>query len=267
MTEVQVDTTRRFGGVSRLYGPAGAKAIATGHVLVVGVGGVGSWVAEALARSAVGQLTLIDPDHVAESNMNRQIHATDDTLGMAKVDAMRQRVMRFAPGAKVDAVDAEVTPEHWPAVAAQWVNSRTVVVDACDHLPAKLAMASWAQATGCALLCVGAAGGKRLAHNVQIADLAHTTHDPLLANLRARLRRTLGTAGPAPGKRARPLGLPCVYSPEPVMHAPGPSDAPGAALGCHGYGSSAAVTGAFGLAAAAWALDQLARLLPPSSPV
>ena len=266
MTEVQTDTARRFGGVSRLYGSVGAQAIASGHVLLVGVGGVGSWVAEALARSGVGQLTLIDPDHVAESNMNRQIHATDDTLGMAKVDAMRERVMRFSPGANVHAVDVEVTPEHWPAVAAQWVDRRTVVVDACDHLPAKLAMASWARATGAALLCAGAAGGKRLGHNVQIADLAHTTHDPLLANLRARLRRTVGVTGPAAGKRARPLGLPCVYSPEPVTHAPAPSAAPGAALGCHGYGSSAAVTGAFGLAAAAWALDQLASLPPPSPP-
>lgn len=259
MTETEPETARRFGGVARLYGVAGAQAIARGHVAVVGVGGVGTWVVEALARSGVGHLTLIDADHVAESNINRQLHATDATLGMAKVQAMAQRVHSFAPGTHVDPVDAWVDADNWPSLALQWLSERTVVIDACDQVLAKLAMASWARAGRRALLCVGAAGGKRAAHAVQLADLSRTTHDPLLANLRARCRRAWQVPGPAPGKAAKSLGLPCVYSAEAVQPSPPETAGPGAALGCHGYGSSAAVTGAFGLAAASWALEQLAR--------
>ena len=142
VSSLPIHSSRRFGGVLRLYGAAGADAIARAHVAVAGIGGVGSWAAEALARSGVGQITLIDLDHVAESNINRQIHATDATLGQAKVLAMQARIAGFHPHCRVHTVDAFVEPDNWPAVLPAPVDA---VIDACDQMVAKTAMAAWAR--------------------------------------------------------------------------------------------------------------------------
>ena len=247
------DLDRRFGGLQRLYGVAGAQAIRQAHVAVVGIGGVGSWAVEALARSGVGQLTLIDMDHVAESNINRQIHALDTTLGMAKVQAMRERVGHIHPQCQVHTLDDFVTPENWPHLLPSPVDA---VIDACDQVSAKTAMAAWALRERACLVCVGAAGGKRWAHRVDVDDLAHTTHDPLLAQLRYRLRRSHGAA-----KDGQKMGLTCVFSRESVA-PPDPScavDGDGS-LNCHGYGSVVSVTATFGQCAAGWVLDQISAL-------
>ncbi len=153
---------RRFGGLDRLYGLRGAARIRAAHVVVVGVGGVGSWTVEALARSGVGRLTLIDLDNVAESNINRQIHALDDTVGMAKVEAMRQRIAHINPDCLVTCIEDFVEPDNWPGI----LNGVEVdaVVDACDQIKAKTAMAAWAIKHKVLFITVGAAGGKRLAH-------------------------------------------------------------------------------------------------------
>lgn len=254
---MRVDTARRFGGLERLYTVAGADSIRQAHVAVVGLGGVGSWSAEALARSGVGRLTLIDLDHVAESNINRQLHATDDTLGMAKVQAMQERIARIHPDCVVHAVDAFVSPDNWPDVLGQPVNA---VIDACDQVSAKVAMAAWAlQQNGC-FIAVGAAGGKQRAHQVDIADLARVTHDPLLAQVRSRLRRV--HHAPRDGK---PMGLACVFSTEPVatpVACESPSDG---SLNCHGYGSVVSVTATFGMCAAGWVMSQLSAVNGQSS--
>src|SRR5215212_5933150 len=139
-----VDLQRRFGGLDRLYGVAGADAIREAHVAVVGIGGVGSWAAEALARSGVRQLTLIDLDHIAESNINRQIHALASTLGQAKVLAMAERIGQINPICKVHTVEEFVEPENWPQLLPAGVDA---VIDACDQVRAKLAMAVWALKT------------------------------------------------------------------------------------------------------------------------
>lgn len=252
LAAVQAD--RRFGGLARLYGAAGAARIRAAHVAVVGIGGVGSWTAEALARSGVASLTLIDLDHVAESNINRQIHALTSTLGQAKVQAMAERVALIHPDCVVHGIDDFVEPANWPAILPQGVD---LVVDACDQVRAKTAMAAWALRTRTPFISVGAAGGKRLAHKVDVDDLAHTTHDPLLAQLRYRLRREHGAA--QGGKR---IGITCVFSREPVAppHASCHIDGSDGSLNCHGYGSSVAVTATFGQCAAGWALDRLAAL-------
>ena len=179
---------RRFGGLERLYGKPGAARIRAAHVAVVGIGGVGSWAVEALARSGVGQLTLIDLDHVAESNINRQIHALDDTLGQAKVHAMRERIQHIHPGCQVHCVEEFVEPGNWPAILPGGVDA---LIDACDQVPAKTAMAAWARVQRSLFITVGAAGGKRLAHKVDVDDVAQVTHDPLLAQLRYRLRKNI----------------------------------------------------------------------------
>nr|WP_230559024.1 tRNA threonylcarbamoyladenosine dehydratase [Variovorax paradoxus] len=240
-----------------MYGVAGAARIRNAHVLVAGIGGVGSWAVEALARSGVGRLTLIDLDHVSESNINRQIHALDATVGQAKVEAMRDRIAQINPDCKVLALDEFVEPGNWTALldAAQAANGpATAVIDACDQVKAKLTMAAWARASRTAFVTVGAAGGKRQAHKVDIDDLSLVTHDPLLAQLRQRLRKEHGAS-----REGRKIGVACVFSRESVA----PPDASCAiegdgSLNCHGYGSVVSVTATFGQCAAGWVLDEIA---------
>jgi tRNA A37 threonylcarbamoyladenosine dehydratase len=251
-----VDFERRFGGLRRLYGSVGAQRIFDAHVVVVGIGGVGSWAAEALARSGVRRLTLIDLDHVSESNFNRQIHACDGTLGQSKGEAMRERIAQFHPNCVVDVIEEFVSPDNWPTVLDRLSLDREpdAVIDACDQVHAKTAMAAWSLRGRVPLLCVGAAGGKRLPQSVEVGDLVDVSHDPLLAKLRYQLRKHHGA--PRTGK----MKLACVFSREAVA-APDMSCEVGSgdgSLNCHGYGSVVSVTAAFGMGAAGWALNVLA---------
>lgn len=268
------DLERRFGGLARLYGAAGAQRIRAAHIVVVGLGGVGSWAAEAAARSGVGHLTLIDFDHIAESNINRQVHAIDSSLGQAKVQAMRERIVHINSECRVDCIEEFVDAANWPGLleqAGDFDFRQLAVIDACDQVRAKTAMAAWAIGVKATLISVGAAGGKRLAHRVDIEDLSLVTHDPLLAQMRRRLRKEHGAA--PKGK----IGVACVFSREPVQQpAAGNSstwqesslsDAADAncpaiqsdgSLNCHGYGSVVSVTATFGLCAAGWLLSEIA---------
>jgi len=251
------DLERRFGGLRRLYGDARYARLRAARVAVVGLGGVGSWAAEALARCGVAQLVLIDLDHIAESNINRQVQALGRTLGQAKVLALRERIADIHPACEVLTVEEFVAPDNWPALLPSVVD---VVVDACDQVRAKVALAAWSLHTGVPLVCVGAAGGKRHAHRVDVADLADATHDPLLASLRQRLRKEAGAA------RQGPMGVRCVFSRESVAPpaqscSPSEPDEPAPAgdgsLSCQGYGSSVMVTATFGMVAAGQALEAL----------
>lgn len=250
----QEDFERRFGGLRRLYGVDGAQRIFDAHVVVVGIGGVGSWAAEALARSGVRRLTLIDLDHVALSNVNRQIHASDATLGQAKGEAMRARVASFHPACQVDVVDDFVTPDNWPTLLPAGAGQPSALIDACDQVRAKTALAAWAQRVDVPFVTVGAAGGKRLAHRVELADLADVTHDPLLAQMRYRLRKHHAAA------RNGCIGTACVFSREAVAPPDASCDVvgPDGSLNCHGYGSAVSVTATFGLCAAGWVMNALA---------
>ncbi len=245
------DFERRFSGVQRLFGTPAFQSLQGAHVVVIGVGGVGSWAVEALARSGIGCITMIDLDHIAESNVNRQIHALSDTLGMAKVHAMQQRILKIHPACHVHAVDDFVVPENWPQILPKPADA---VIDACDQVKTKTALAHWAcQNTNIPFVTVGAAGGKRQAHRVQIADMARVTHDPLLSKIRYNLRK-FHSAPKAP----RLLGLTCVYSDEVVSMPDVNCDAsPQANLSCHGYGSFVPVTATFGMVAAGWVLDKI----------
>ncbi len=263
------DLERRFGGLRRLYGEAGYRRLRAARVAVVGLGGVGSWAVEALARSGVARLVLIDLDHVAESNINRQVQAMGATLGMSKVEALRQRIADIHPGCEVLGVEEFAGPDNWPGLLPAEVD---VLIDACDQSAAKLALAAWALRTGTAVVCVGAAGGKQSAQRVEVADLAEVTHDPLLASLRQRLRKQ---GAPRQGR----IGLACVFSREnvaaplneavcataPITDGPtaglnrdtcgDTTDAtPDGSLNCSGYGSSVTVTATFGLVAAGEAI-------------
>lgn len=243
----EADLERRFGGLRRLYGDAAYGRIRAARIAVIGVGGVGSWAAEVLARSGVAELTLVDLDHVAESNVNRQVQALGATIGMAKVRALAARFADIHPHCRVHEVEEFAQADNWPAVLPHPVD---VVIDACDQLRAKVAMAAWSLAARVPLVVVGAAGGKRRPQAVEVDDLAAATHDPLLAGLRQRLRQQHG----APRKGA--MGVRCVFSREPVLLPPA-ADACDveANLNCHGYGSTVSVTATFGMVAAQVALE------------
>jgi tRNA A37 threonylcarbamoyladenosine dehydratase len=243
---------RRFSGVARAYGEAALARFQTAHVAVVGVGGVGSWIVEALARSAVGNLTLIDLDHVSESNVNRQIQATTQTLGQAKVIALAQRIGLINGACQVTCIEEFVGPEN---VAELLPAGRfDVIIDAVDDGRAKVAMARHCHAMAARLLVIGSAGGQTDATRVRVGDLAHTEHDPLLARVRKRLRSEHGF----PRNPKARFNIDAVYSDEPVrMPKLAEGEAP-AGLNCAGYGSSVAVTAVFGLLAAGHALKLLA---------
>jgi tRNA A37 threonylcarbamoyladenosine dehydratase len=251
----EADLERRFGGLRRLYGDAGYARLRGASVAVVGLGGVGSWTVEALARSGVARLVLVDLDHVAESNINRQVQALTDTIGRHKGVALRDRIAGIHPACEVHVVEEFVEPANWPALLPVPVQ---VLVDACDQVRAKAALATWSLRERVPLVCVGAAGGKRAPQRVEVEDLADVTHDPLLASLRQRLRKEAGAA------RQGPMGVRCVFSREsvgaPVAGCTVDDGTIGIAdgtLNCHGYGSSVAVTATFGMVAAGEAISQL----------
>lgn len=250
------DLERRFGGLRRLYGDAGYAALRGARIGVAGLGGVGSWTAEALARCGVAQLVLVDLDHVAESNINRQVQATSATLGAHKGAALAERIAGIHPGCDVRVVDAFVEPATWPAL---WPHPVHTWVDACDDLKAKVAMAAHALAGGpgaAPLVVCGAAGGKRRPEAIERGDLSEATHDPLLAALRQRLRRDHGA------RRTGRIGLTCVFSREAVHRPAGDDCAVDGSLNCAGYGSSVMVTASLGLAAAAAAVQAVLDATP-----
>ncbi len=247
------DYARRFGGVERLYGAGALLRATAAHVVVVGIGGVGCWAVEALARSGIGQLTLIDLDHLAESNINRQIHALESTLGAAKVVAMQERVAAINPACVVNPVE-EFIDERNPAIL---IPPCDAVIDAIDHVRAKAALIAYCRRAGIRVVTTGGAGGRTDPTRIEVADLSRTTQDALASKVRAQLRKDYGfTRDPK-----KKFGVECVYSPEQIRR-PASADScavagefdPTAGLGCAGYGSSAAVTASFGFVAASRAL-------------
>lgn len=245
---MDADLERRFGGLRRLHGVAAYDKLRAARVAIVGVGGVGSWAVEALARSGVAHLILIDLDHVAESNINRQVHALEPTLGQAKVVALQDRIALIHPGCQVTAIEEFVDEDNVATLLC--ADDLDVVIDCCDQVRAKAALAAWCRLWGKAFVSVGAAGGKSSPHLVEVADLADVTHDPLLASMRQRLRQRHGFP------RKGGMGVTCVFSRESVLP---PQDAAcdvgeggnDGSLNCHGYGSSVTVTASFGFVAAA----------------
>lgn len=254
MTRPSAVPSRRFGGIARLYGDSALERFQAAHVCVVGVGGVGSWAVEALARSGIGRLTLIDLDNVAESNVNRQLHALTDQFGMAKVDALAARIAQINPQAAVHCIEDFVTADN---VAELLGGGCDFVIDAIDQVRVKAAMADYCVRRKLPLAVSGGAGGQRNPALIQAADLSRVTHDPLLANLRYTLRRRYGFA-----RGGGTMGVRCIYSTEnvtpPHSGAACAADAAPQGLSCAGYGASMLVTAAFGLHCATAAIEHLA---------
>jgi tRNA A37 threonylcarbamoyladenosine dehydratase len=263
-----MEYSRRFGGIARLYGEQALVRAQAAHIVIIGIGGVGSWAAEALARSGIGALTLIDLDHVSESNINRQIHALDTTLGAAKALVMRARIKDINPDCVVHVVEEFIDEHNVDALLPHC----DVVIDAIDNVSAKAALIARCQQMKLRIVTTGAAGGRIDPTQIAVIDLSRTTQDALASKVRARLRKDYGF----PRDPKQKFGVDCVFSPEqrttrrwpsakrnpnhaePVStNSQAPEFDPAAGLACAGYGSSVAVTAGFGFAAAAKVLSGL----------
>lgn len=255
---------RRFGGIARLYGDSGLAKLQAAHVCVIGVGGVGSWAAEALARSAVGEITLIDLDLVAESNINRQLHALDSTIGRDKTDVLKDRIYEINPACKVHIVDDFLSRDN---VAELLHNEFDYVIDCIDDFRIKAALINHCKRQKIALITTGGAGGQVDPTKIRRTDLSRTQHDVLLAKTRKLLRQDYRF----PRNPKRSFGISCVYSDEQLIYPDGnggltasrPQNAESGssnALNCAGgLGSITHVTASFGLVAAAHVLNSLVQ--------
>ena len=256
-----VDFERRFGGIARLYGAHALARFRTAHICVVGVGGVGSLIVEALARSAIGELTLIDLDNVAESNINRQIQALSSTVGMAKITALAERIAQINPFCKVNQIEDFVDPDN----VAQMIGTGKYdyLIDATDSVKAKAAMLAWARQHDLPVITIGSAGGKTDAAQISVRDLARTEQEPLLKKVRKIMRAQYGF----PRGEKTKFHIDAVFSTEPLMYpesgevcAVDGDDRGGGVTGlnCAGFGSAMAVTATFGMVCAGHALRKLA---------
>jgi len=253
------DFADRFGGIARLYGTGGLDRLRAAHVCVVGIGGVGTWAAEALARSGVGAITLVDLDEVCVTNINRQLHALTETVGRAKVEVMAERIRAINPECRVTAEQKffnEQTAEELLAPKYDFV------LDAIDSVSQKVLLLAQCREKNLPVVACGGAGGRRDATQVRTADLAKVSHDRLLSEVRKKLRKEFQFS--ADGS---PMGVECVFSAETPVFAQLDGSVcenrvaaeDGTRLNCNGgLGSATFVTGAFGFAAAGIVVRRIA---------
>jgi len=259
----QQDFQRRFGGVSRLYGKQALDNFSAAHIIIIGIGGVGSWVVEALARNAIGKLTLIDMDVVAESNINRQLPALSTTIGRNKIDVMAERIHDINPACQVICIDDFITQDN---IAELISADATFVIDCIDNSRVKAAMIAWCKRQKIKIITLGGAGGQIDPALIKIADLSRTEHDPLLSKTRKLLRQDYGFSS----NLKRRFAIPCVFSSEHLRYATVTGDisqdksesssnnGTGSDLSCAGgLGSSVMVTASFGFMAVAYVLKKI----------
>lgn len=255
---------QRFGGIGRLYGVQALSRLATARVCVIGVGGVGSWIVEALARSGMGSLTMVDMDDVCITNINRQLPALQDTIGLPKVGVLTDRVKAINPRCEARAVCEFLTASSCERLLAPEFD---FVVDAVDRMSVKALIIARCRDIGVPVITLGSAGGRRDPGQIRIADLGLAGKDELLHQVRRKLRRDHGYPKSTDGK-ALLMGVPSVFSTEPPVYprgdgtcarAPEPGAENGLRLDCaSGYGAATFVTGAFGFVAAAEVVRRIA---------
>lgn len=254
-------TDRRFSGVAKVYGEVALGQFHTAHVCVIGLGGVGSWVVEGLVRSGIGNMTLIDLDHVAESNINRQLQATEETLGMAKTSALAARIRSINPDCNIVELETFIDTGNQVELLNKGYDW---VVDCIDNFRTKAALIHYCRRNKIKLLTIGGAGGMVDPAKITRADLSRSCEDPLLAQTRRLLRQKYHF----PSNPARRFGIPCIYSPETLVYPDGnggvttqkPQESSTSGLNCAGgFGSAVAVTASFGFAASAYVLGKLGQ--------
>ncbi len=254
------DYSRRFGGIERLYGQQQAQRIQQLHLAVAGLGGVGSWAAEALARTGVGALTLIDMDDICLSNMNRQSHALTSTVGQLKTEVLAARLLEINPALKITIVDDFIRADD---PSADLPSNLDGMLDAIDSVGPKVALLAWCVRNKLAVVTTGGAGGQVDPSAIRIADVARVQQDPLMAKVRYALRRNYGYSK----NPKRKFGIDCVYSEEQLRYPSGDGSVAyekpgqqGGKLDCAtGFGASIMVTGSFGFFAAARLLQRVLR--------
>ncbi|GGW59896.1 tRNA cyclic N6-threonylcarbamoyladenosine(37) synthase TcdA [Alishewanella tabrizica] len=257
------DFHTRFAGISRLYGAGALAAFQQSHVVVIGIGGVGSWAAEALARSGIGEITLIDLDDVCVSNINRQLHALTDTVGQDKVAVMAARILQINPDCKVNQVADFIAADNMSTLLA---NNVDYVLDAIDSVKAKVALIAWCKRHKVPLITTGGAGGQLDPTQIQLADLTLAFNDPLLAKVRNMLRRNHQFSR----NPKRRFGVDCVFSTEQLRYPQADGSvcqqkpavladqATAMRLDCSGgFGATTVVTASFGFAAVSRILFKL----------
>lgn len=238
---------RRFAGVEKIYGDEAFRQYEHSHVMVIGIGGVGSWAVEALARTGIAELTIIDMDVVAASNINRQLPAMTSTLGREKIEVMAERCYAINPRIKINLVDDYLTPDN---VKELLENKPDVVLDCIDDVKAKLALILHCRFNKIPLIVSGGAGGKLDPLKIRVTDLSKTEQDPMLAKLRTQLRAK--GIGKKPKEK---FGITCVYS---IDNSLSNADVcPSAGLRCGGYGSAVVVTSSFAMVAVSEVLKKL----------
>lgn len=257
----EADFTARFDGMRRLYGHTGIERLRRAHVVIIGIGGVGSWSVEALARSGFERISLIDLDDVCTTNVNRQLHALDGTIGRPKIEVMAERCRLINPWIQITPIAGFITPDNIERMLPEDVDH---VIDAIDHVGAKCALIQHCRRRKIGLTVTGGAGGLTDPTRITTSDLTRTEHDPLLSKVRSRLRRDYGFSR----NPRRRFSITCVYSPEQRRYPDGagevcntrPGDGETLKLGCSaGYGSATFVTGAFGFAAVGHTIERLIR--------
>lgn len=254
------DYNNRFGGIARLYGQQAFDIIRQSHICVIGIGGVGSWTAESLARSGIGQITLIDHDDIAESNINRQIHSLSKTIDQSKVETMAQRILQINPDCKVNVIDDFITDANCQKYLQQ---DYDYVIDAIDSIKFKCAIIYYCKRNKIPVITTGGAGGLTDPTMIDVSDLAKTWNDPLAAKVRSQLRYQYGyTKNPK-----RSFGIKCVFSTQQQRY---PNDdgsvdyakpgIKGVHLDCSmGFGSATQVTATFGFIASAKAIEAILK--------
>ena len=239
---------RRFAGVEKIYGDEAFRQYEHSHVMVIGIGGVGSWAVEALARTGIAELTLVDMDVIAASNINRQLPALSSTLGREKIEVMAERCLSINPRIRINMVDDYLTPDNVKELLS---NPPDVVLDCIDDVKAKLALMLHCRFNKIPLIVSGGAGGKLDPLKIRVADLSKTEQDPMLAKLRSQLR-SKGICKKPKDK----FGITCVYSVDnPFSSA---EVCASAGLRCGGYGSAVVVTSSFAMIAVSEVLKKLA---------
>lgn len=245
---------RRFGGIGRLYGQTELARLNQAHICVVGIGGVGSWAVEALARSGIGKLTLIDMDDICVTNVNRQIHSLTDNIGALKTETMQVRIAQINPHCEVKVIDDFLTKENLPEYILPTFD---YVIDAIDSVKVKAALIAYCKRNKIKLITTGGAGGQTDPTQIQIADLSRTIQDPLAAKVRSLLRKEYNfTQNPK-----RKFGVDCVFSTQPLIFPKMEGDCPvSASMNCaNGFGAATMVTATFGFFAVARVLEKLLR--------
>ena len=245
---------QRFGGIGRLYTPEGLAKLRQSHVCVIGIGGVGSWAVEALARTGIGKITMIDMDDICVTNINRQIHAMTGTVAQLKTEAMKERVEKINPECVIEIIDDFITPENIP----EYLNrGYDYVLDAIDSVRTKAALIAYCKRNKIKLITTGGAGGQTDPSQIQIADLSKTIQDPLAARVRSLLRKEYNFSQ----NPKRKFGIDCVFSTQPLIFPKmGEGCEVSATMNCAtGFGAVTMVTATFGFFAVSRLVDKLLK--------